>query len=208
MTLPESGGTMPIQRVLIIACGALAHDLVRVRQINQWEHLDIECLPAEWHNTPHLIPQGVSDKIRASREHYQRIFVAYSDCGTGGLLDKVLQEEGVERLPGAHCYEMFAGGKEFAALHEEEPGTFYLTDFLARNFDRLIIEGLGIDRFPQLKQEYFRNYKKMVFLAQRDDAKLDATAEHAAAYLGLKYQRIFTGDASLQSALVPLSSIA
>ena len=131
-------------RVLVIACGALAHDLVRVKEANQWDHVDFQCLPAELHNRPNQIPEAVRQKIRENRDRYRDIFIGYSDCGTGGLLDLVLEQEQVERLPGAHCYEMFAGGDVFADLHEAEPGTCYLTDFLADHFDRLVIRGLGL----------------------------------------------------------------
>ena len=188
-------------RVLVIACGALAHDLVRVKNLNGWAHLDIQCLPAELHNTPQLITPKVREKIVQNREKYRHIFAAYSDCGTGGLLDKMLQEEGVERLPGAHCYEMFAGGKTFAALSEAEVGTFYLTDFLAKHFQRVIVKGLGMDRFPQLKSDYFAHYNKLVFLAQRDDETADQAAREAAEFLGLEYQRVFTGDKHLTVAM-------
>ena len=190
-----------MERVLLIACGALAHDLVRVKGLNGWEHLDIQCLPAELHNTPQLIPDAVQNKIRENRGRYRQMFAAYSDCGTGGLLDKMLEAEGVERLPGAHCYEMFAGAGQFAQLHEAEIGTFYLTDFLARHFERVIIRGLGIDRHPQLKQAYFNNYKKLVYLAQREDAELDTLARRAADRLGLVYERVVTGDRHLEAAL-------
>ena len=190
-----------MERVLLIACGALAHDLVRVKGLNGWDHLDIQCLPAELHNTPQLIPDAVQNKIRENRGRYRQMFAAYSDCGTGGLLDKMLEAEGVERLPGAHCYEMFAGAGQFAQLHEAEIGTFYLTDFLARHFERVIIRGLGIDRHPQLKQAYFNHYKKLVYLAQREDAELDALARRAADRLGLVYERVVTGDRHLEAAL-------
>ncbi|MDD9822092.1 MAG: DUF1638 domain-containing protein [Gammaproteobacteria bacterium] len=189
------------ERVLVIACGALAHELVRVRAASGWTHLDIQCLPAELHNTPERIAPAVRDKIRENRGRYRRMFAAYADCGSGGQLDKMLAAEGVERLPGAHCYELFAGGAKFAGLHDAEPGTFYLTDFLARHFDRLIIRGLGLDRFPQLAQDYFGNYRKLVYLAQLDDPAVDAAAQRAAEYLGLEYERVFTGDRHLQAAL-------
>ena len=196
-----SAESASVDRVLVIACGALAHDLVRVKNLNRWEHLDIQCLPAELHNTPQLIPDAVRRKIDENRDRYRRMFAAYSDCGTGGLLDKMLAEQGVERLPGAHCYEMFVGAGQFAQLHEAELGTFYLTDFLARHFKRVIIKGLGLDRFPQLKGEYFGHYRKLVYLAQRDDAQVDADARQAAQYLELEYRRVFTGDCHLQTAL-------
>ncbi len=203
---------MSTNRVLIIACGALAPDLVRVRDLNGWDHIDFQCLPAELHNKPQLIPEQVRSKIQQNRDRYQTIFVGYSDCGTGGLLDAVLSQEGVERLPGAHCYEMFAGSKQFGQLHEAELGTFYLTDFLARHFDRLIVKGLGMDRFPQLKQEYFSNYRKLVYLAQLDDPDIEAKAIKAAKFLGLKYEKVATGDHHLDAALsvtvTPISQVA
>lgn len=187
--------------VLLIACGALSHELVRIKQLNHWHHLDIQCLPAELHNQPEKIPAAVQDKIRENKQQYRTIVVGYADCGTGGLLDKVILEEGVERLPGAHCYEFFAGEKTFADLHENEPGTFYLTDFLARHFDRLVVKGLGLDRFPELKSMYFAHYKKLVLLAQLDDHEIDAKAREAAQFLDLDYQRILTGDQFFESAL-------
>ena len=188
-------------RVLIIACGALAPDLVRVRDLNGWNHIDFQCLPAELHNKPQLIPQQVRNKIRENRDQYEHIFIGYSDCGTGGLLDDVIAEENVERLPGAHCYEMFAGSARFHALHEAELGTFYLTDFLARHFDRLVVKGLGIDRFPELKDQYFSNYRKLVYLSQLDDNELEAKAKQAADFLGLDYEKVVTGDRFLHDAL-------
>ncbi len=192
---------MSSDRVLIIACGALAHDLVRVRDLNGWDHIDFQCLPAELHNKPQQIPDQVRNKIRQNRDLYQSIFIGYSDCGTGGLLDKVLEEEGVERLPGAHCYEMFAGSTRFNQLHEAELGTFYLTDFLARHFDRLIVRGLGMDRFPELKEQYFANYHKLVYLAQLDDTEIENKAIKAARFLDLEYQKVRTGDQYLDAAL-------
>ena len=189
------------QSVLVIACGALAHDLVRVKALNQWRHMDIQCLPAELHNHPQKIPEAVRNKIEQNRHKYQSIFVAYSDCGTGGLLDAVLQQYGIERLPGAHCYEMFSGAKKFKELHEAELGTFYLTDFLATHFDRLIIKGLALDRFPQLKDQFFNNYKKLVYLAQLDDMEIDKKARNAADYLELEYQRVLTRDQHFEAAL-------
>src|SRR5947208_3263146 len=143
--------------VLVIACGALAREIVALRRANGWTELDVTCLPATLHNRPERITDAVREKIRAHRDRYASIFVAYGDCGTGGALDAMLAEEGVERIPGAHCYEMFAGSTVFATLADDEPGTFYLTDFLVRHFDRLVIRGLGIDRHPELRDQYFRN---------------------------------------------------
>jgi hypothetical protein len=188
-------------RVLVIACGALAHELVRVKELNHWDHIDFQCLPAELHNYPEKIPGAVQGKIRENRDLYDNIFVGYSDCGTGGLLDAVLEKEGVDRLPGAHCYEMFSGSEAFQDLHETELGTFYLTDFLAIHFERLVIRGLGLDRFPQLKEQYFGNYKKLVYLAQKEDSKVDQKAQEAARFLDLEYEKIVTGDGFLETAI-------
>lgn len=192
--------------VLIIACGALAREIVALIRANQWQHMTVQCLPAEWHNTPDKIPDGVRDKIRAARGRFARIFVAYADCGTGGQLDQVLKEEGVERIPGAHCYEFFAGAKTFAELSDAEPGTFYLTDFLAQHFDRLIYRGLGLDRHPQLMPEYFGNYRKLVYLAQIEEPRLVAKAREAAKYLGLEFEYRFSGYGDLTRALADLNA--
>jgi hypothetical protein len=191
--------------VLIIACGALAREVVALIRANQWQHMTVQCLPAEWHNTPDKIPDGVRDKIRAARGRFARIFVAYADCGTGGQLDQVLREEGVERIPGAHCYEFFAGAKTFAELADAEPGTFYLTDFLAQHFDRLIYRGLGLDRHPQLMSDYFGNYRRLVYLAQIEEPRLVAKAQEAAKYLGLEFEYRFSGYGDLARALVDLN---
>jgi hypothetical protein len=172
---------------LLICCGAVARDIVALVRQNGWAHMRIECLPARIHNTPEAIPDAVRAKIRASRGRFDDILVLFGDCGTGGGLDEVLREEAVERIDGTHCYEAFAGGDAFARLMEEEPGTFFLTDFLARDFDRLVIEGLGLDRFPELRDSYFSNYRRLVYLAQTDDPETRAKAERAAKTLGLAF---------------------
>ncbi len=187
--------------VLVIACGALANEIVALREANDWTDLDVTCLPAELHNRPQLIPEAVREKIRANRGRYTSLFVAYADCGTGGLLDKVLMEEGVERIPGAHCYEFFAGSAAFAELAEREPGTFYLTDFLLRHFDRLVIRGLGLDRHPQLLSQYFGNYRLLVYLAQLEAPGRVELARAAAERLGLAFEHRVTGYGQLRSSL-------
>ena len=187
---------------LLIACGALAKEIVEIVRANAWTHVSIQCLPAELHNRPERIPDAVRSKIRDARGIFDRIFVAYADCGTGGLLDAVLEEEGVERLPGAHCYEFFAGRDRFRELAEAEPGTFYLTDFLTRHFDRLVVEALGLDRHPELASEYFGNYRRLVYLAQSTDTALEARAEAAAKYLGLEFESRNTGYGELEETLV------
>ncbi len=189
---------------LIIACGALAHEITALRRANGWTAIDVCCLPPELHNRPERIAPAVREKIRAHRGKYRSIFVAYGDCGTGGRLDAVLQEEGVERLPGAHCYEFFAGARAFAELSEAEPGTFYLTDFLTRHFERLVVRGLGIDRHPQLAQEYFRNYRKVVYLAQIRSAALLEQARQIASGLGLAFEHRHTGYGELGAHLAAL----
>jgi hypothetical protein len=186
---------------LVIACGAIAREVIAITQANRWSHVDVTCLPAELHNRPEKIPGAVQAKIRGLRARYDNIFVAYADCGTGGLLDKVLEEEGVERIAGAHCYEFYAGSAAFAEMAEQELGTFYLTDFLLRHFDRLVIRGLGIDRHPQLLQEYFGNYRKLVYLAQAPKPEAYAQAEAAADRLGLVCEIKLTGYGELASSL-------
>jgi hypothetical protein len=191
---------------LIIACGALAHEITALRRASDWTAVDVCCLPPALHNRPERIPAAVQEKIREHRGQYRSIFVAYGDCGTGGRLDAVLQQEGVERLPGAHCYEFFAGARAFAELAEAEPGTFYLTDFLTRHFERLVVRGLGIDRHPELAQEYFRNYRKVVYLAQIRSAALLEQARQIAADLGLAFEHRHTGYGELGAHLAALVS--
>jgi hypothetical protein len=194
-------------RVLVIACGALAHEISALKRASGWSALDVSCLPPELHNRPERIPEEVRGAIRAARTRYQRIFVAYADCGTGGALDRVLADEAVERLPGAHCYEFFATAPLFAALADAEPGTFYLTDFLVRHFERLVIGGLGIDRHPQLAAQYFRHYRRVVYLAQLASAPLQRQAREIAARLGLSYEQRMTGYGELASSLSRVARI-
>jgi len=189
-------------RLLIIACGALAHEITALRRANGWDKVDVSCLPAELHNRPEKIPAAVRALIRSARERYDSIFVAYGDCGTGGLLDGVLREEGVERIPGAHCYEFFATSPKFTALAEAEPGTFYLTDFLLRHFDRLVIRGLGLDRHPELNSMYFGNYRKLVYLAQAPKPGSEEQARAIAARMGLEFEIRQTGYGTLGTTLV------
>ena len=188
--------------MLIIACGALAHEITAVRRANGWNLLDVRCLPAELHNRPEKIPAAVRSLVHSSRARYRSIFVAYGDCGTGGLLDKVLREEGVERIPGAHCYEFFATAPVFAALADAEPGTFYLTDFLLRHFERLVIRGLGLDRHPELFPSYFGNYRKLVYLAQTLRPDSEGEARSIAARMGLQFEYRQTGYGTLQTSLM------
>jgi hypothetical protein len=192
---------------LVIACGALAREIVALRTLNNWPHMAVQCLPADLHNRPDKIPALVRDKIRAARGQFTSIFVAYADCGTGGLLDAVLAEEGVERIPGAHCYEFFAGTQAFEQLAEQEIGTFYLTDFLLKHFDRLILRGLGIDKHPELLPIYFGNYTKLTYLAQISTLENVAAGEAAAKRLGLAFEHHVTGYGGLAHSLQRASEI-
>jgi len=187
---------------LIIACGALAREIAALRRANGWTALDIVCLPPELHNRPERIADAVREQIHRHRRDYADIFVAYGDCGTGGALDAVLREEGVERIAGAHCYQFFATPAAFAALADAEPGSFYLTDFLLRHFERLVIGGLGIDRHPELMQACFGNYRRLVYLAQAPQAGAEEQARAIAARLGLEYRFRATGYGGLEQSLV------
>ncbi|HET7027816.1 MAG TPA: DUF1638 domain-containing protein, partial [Candidatus Limnocylindrales bacterium] len=192
----------PSRPPLVIGCGALARELVALTRRSGLPAVDLTCLPGSLHNRPERIPEAVRSRIRRARsEGYEQIFVAYADCGTGGLIDRVLEDEGVARLAGAHCYEVYAGSAAFAALHEEEPGTFYVTDFLVRNFEGLVIRGLGLDRHPELRPIYFGNYRRLVYLAQTDDPELSAAARAAADRLGLTFERRFTGLGELATSV-------
>ena len=187
--------------VLLIACGALAREIVDLIERNRWSAFDVACLPAKWHNTPDRIPEAVRMKIREAKPHYKSIFVLYGDCGTGGALDKVLAEESVERIEGPHCYAFFSGNRAFAAKAEDEFTAFYLTDYLARHFDRLIWKGLGLDSHPELLPDYFGNYEKIVYLAQTRDEDLARKAMAAARRLGLAYEYRYVGYGELESEL-------
>ncbi len=182
-----------MRRTLVISCGALAREVKAVIAANGLGHLDIHCLPAILHNRPERIPQAVRLAIRAGRTTHEEILVLYGDCGTGGALDAVLAEEGVERIEGPHCYAFLAGEAEFAAMMDEEIGSFFLTDYLARHFDRLVWRGLGLDRHPQLRDAYFSSYRRVVHLAQRSDAVAAARAAEAAERLGLPLVTCPTG---------------
>jgi hypothetical protein len=188
-------------RLLVIACGALAREIAALKRANGWSTLEVRCLPAELHNRPERIAPAVREAIRENRARYAGIFVAYGDCGTGGRLDAVLAEEGAERLPGAHCYEFFATGPVFAQLSEAEPGTFYLTDFLLRHFERFVVRPLGLDRHPELADEYFRNYRRLVYLSQVERAGAIEAAQRIAQRLHLAFEHRRTGYGKLGTSL-------
>ena len=171
---------------------------------HELRNVRVECLPAILHNAPERIPDAVRKKLEKA-EAYDSVFVAYADCGTGGKLDEVLDEYGVERLEGAHCYEFYSGSAAFHAMQEEELGTLYLTDFLARHFDRFIWKGLGLDRWPELRDDYFHNYRRVVYLAQADDPVRTEEARRAAEKLGLEFERRMVGHGEMEPAFVEVS---
>ncbi|CTQ31841.1 DUF1638 domain-containing protein [Jannaschia rubra] len=190
----EGGG-----RVLVIACGALAHEILAIKAANALDHIDLHCLPAILHNRPDRIAPAVEAALDARAGAYDRAFVAYADCGTGGALARVCAERGVGMIEGPHCYAFFEGQDAFAA--RDEVDAFYLTDFLARQFDAFVTRPLGLDRHPELREAYFGNYAKVVYLAQTDDPALTTRAQAAAETLGLAFERRFTGLGPFASAL-------
>ena len=187
-------------RVLLIACGALAHEVLALKRTNNWQHLDLQCLPANLHLYPDRITEAVEKAVLAHRMEYGRIFVLYADCGTGGQLFRKCKELGVEMIEGPHCYSFFEGNAEFAS-HPDEFTAFYLTDFLVRQFDAFVWRPMGLDRHPQLRDMYFGNYTKLVYQAQTNDPALDAKAEDCARRLGLAYERRFTGYGDLAAVM-------
>lgn len=191
-------------RVLVIACGALAREIIDLKEANGWTHIDLTCLPASYH----LYPEKITDAVRAAvdnqRAAYETIFVAYADCGTGGLLQAACAELGVEMIAGPHCYSFFEGNAQFAQSSEDEITTFYLTDFLVRQFDAFIIKPMGLDRHPELRDVYFAHYEKVVYQAQTDDDALTQKAKDCAARLGLAFERRFTGYGDLEVSLSQL----
>lgn len=222
---------MTAARTLVIACGALARELLEIVRLNGLDDVTVECLPAALHNRPSEIPDAVRSRIRRARSAevvatpeqgvgvdpvdatpvlgqtaatYDSIFVAYADCGTGGLLQRVCAEEGVEMLGGAHCYQFFATTERFTEIQDAEIGSFYLTDFLVRHFERMVWNGLGLDRHPELLTDYFGNYTRLVYLAQTDDPGLLRAAEAAADRLGLTMIVERTGYGELEPAMVQL----
>ena len=193
----------PTNRVLVVACGAIAREVLAVIDLNGWTHVTLQCLPGKLHNTPREIAGKVDAKLQEAEASgaYDAMFVAYGDCGTAGALDDVLAAHGVERLPGDHCYGFLAGVDQFAAMHENNPYTFYLTDFLCRHFDRLVVQGLKIDAHPELLPMYFGNYRRLVYLSQIDDRSLVEQAKAAAAFLGLEFEHRRSGYGDLQPTL-------
>lgn len=193
---PARGG----RRILLLACGALAREILDIRARGGWSHIDLACLPAILHNTPDRIAAAVETAVARHRDTYDRIFVVYADCGTGGGLRALCDRLGVAMVEGPHCYAFFEGNAAFAA-HDDEITAFYLTDFLARQFDAFVWKPLGLDRHPELIPTYFGNYTKLVYQAQTDDPALTERARDCATRLGLGFERRFTGYGDLQATL-------
>jgi hypothetical protein len=191
-------------QTLLITCGAIAREIIAILSQNALDFMKVECLPAHLHNTPQLIPEAVRSKIQQSRDKFQRIIVLYADCGTGGKLDEVLEQEGVERIAGVHCYEVFAGHQAFTDIMDTEVGTFFLTDFLAQHFDRLVWKGLGLDKNPRLVKLYFANYTRLLYLAQSDNPQTRQLDEQAAEKLGLRFEIRRTGYGDYENFLTSI----
>lgn len=200
-------GARNADRVRVIACGAIAREVVAVCEANGLDHVDLTCLPAIWHNTPGRIAPAMREKIAEARaEGFTRIFIGYAECGTQGEIDRICREEGLERIEGPHCYAFYTGTEKFLRESADEVTSFYLTDLIARQFEAFIVEPLKLDRHPELIAMMFGNYTKLVYLAQTDDPELDAKARWAAGYLGLDYERRLTGYGDLTAALLGAAS--
>ncbi|UOA27164.1 DUF1638 domain-containing protein [Pseudosulfitobacter sp. DSM 107133] len=210
-TLPDldqltEEGLVPVGtgRILLIACGALAREILDLKKANGWTHMDLTCLPAKYHLYPDKITDAVRESVAKHRDAYDSIFVVYADCGTGGQLQAACTEMGVEMVPGPHCYSFFEGNERFTKQSESEITTFYLTDFLVRQFESFIIKPMGLDRHPQLRDMYFGNYEKLVYQAQTEDPALTEKARAAADRLGLAFERRYTGYGDLTAQLAKL----
>jgi hypothetical protein len=191
-------------KILLVACGALAREILDLKAVNGWTHLDLTCLPANYHLYPEKITAAVRETVARYRDSYAEIFIVYADCGTGGLLQAACEEMGVRMVAGPHCYSFFEGNEAFASYNESEMTAFYLTDFLVRQFEAFIIKPMGLDRHPQLRDMYFSNYEKLVYQAQTDDPALTAKARDCAAQLGLAFERRYTGYGDLARTLSTL----
>lgn len=208
-TLTDTG-LPPAQqgRILLLACGALAREILALKALNGWSHMDLTCLPAKLHNRPERIPDAVEAAVIKHRDAYDTIFVVYADCGTGGLLAERCAAIGVEMIDGPHCYAFYDGLDAFEARPEAEITAFYLTDFLVRQFDTLIWKGMKLDQHPELRDMFFGNYTTLIYQAQTDNPALDDKARVCADRLGLDYQRRFTGYGDLASRLAKLADRA
>jgi len=189
--------------VLVIACGALAREILALIKMNNWTHITLQCLPAKYHLTPEKITEAVEMAVEKHRQFYGKIFIAYADCGTGGQLQTKCAELGVEMIAGPHCYSFFEGNNAFEK-NEDDLGTFYLTDFLVKQFDAFIWKPMGLDKNPELLEMYFGNYTKLVYQAQLKDHALVDKAKDCAERLGLDYEYRYTGYGELAHELEKL----
>ena len=196
----------PSDKILILACGALAKEISTLIRLNGWSHLKTRYLPAILHNTPEKITEQLRMILQSSQTKFSKIFIGYADCGTGGKIDSLLDEFDVQRLPGTHCYEFFTGKQTFAEIMEEEIGSYFLTDFLVEAFEKLVWQGMKIDRHPELLPIYFKHYKKLVYLAQSENQELQTQAYEIAGRLGLVYEKRFTGYGELEHSLATLAA--
>jgi hypothetical protein len=193
---------MSPKKVHVIACGAIAREILAVTRINGLDHIDLHCLPAIYHSYPQKIAPALEEAIVDARARgFEKVFVGYADCGTGGDIDRICEREGIERLSGPHCYSFFTGNEAFA-VRDDDITSFFLTDFLARQFEAFVVVPLGLDRHPELRDMYFGNYRKVVYLSQEEDPALQAKAREAAAFLGLAYEYRYTGYGDLARELL------
>jgi hypothetical protein len=196
-------------KLLVIACGMIAREVLAVKEQLRLDHLDLTCLPAEFHFYPDRIAPAMDKAIeKAKADGYTNIFVGYADCGTGGLLDRICEKHGVERMAGPHCFAFYQGMDAYAKIAEDDMTSFYMTDFLCRQFDAFFMKPLGLDKHPELIKDYFGNYEKLIYIAQTNDPELDKVAEKAAKMLGLVYERRATGYGDLTAGLAAAATHA
>jgi hypothetical protein len=193
----------PTKRTAIIACGAIAQPIADVVASEQWP-VDIHPLPPLLHNHPAQIAGSVEQLIVSLRDDYASIAIGYADCGTYGALDELCERYGVRRLAGLHCYDVFGGPERLASILQNQPGTYLLTDFLVRSFERSVVRELGLDRYPELRDDYFGHYQRVVWLAQNPEPDLERLAQHAADVMGLPLTVIDTGLGGLKESLSEL----
>ena len=201
MQAPKAVADLVSGKVLLIACGALAREILALTKTNGWDHMDLTCLPANLHNEPDKITEAVLACVAKNQGEYDKIFVAYADCGTGGGLQRACDDMGIEMIAGPHCYSFFEGNEKFSKKYSDEITAFYLTDFLVRQLDSFFWQPKGLDRHPQLRDMYFAHYTKLVYQAQTDDPVLTQKALTCAQRLGLEFERRYTGYGDLEVAL-------
>jgi len=203
LALPRFAGE---GRTALVICGALGREVKEMSERRRWD-VDIHGLSALLHLYPSRIVSELTAKLRDLKPRYERLVVVYGDCGTAGKLEPVLDELGVARVPGPHCYEMFAGEELFMKVSDERPATYFLTDWLVRNFDRAVVRGLGLDRYPELKEMYFGNYESILYLRQVPNPKLAEKAAKVAEYLGLWLEIRDVGLGELEERLAALVEV-